>query len=58
MARLITPEELDERIVELKTARQLMTPDHVICEKCLLVYPRTNQHRGCYCDYESDRSFE
>jgi sialic acid synthase SpsE len=57
MAVLSTRNELDEEIKQLQDVRKLMMPDQLVCLKCKTIYP-AEERSSCFCDYESDRSFE
>ena len=57
MARLLTREELEERIKELQEQlRQMTRPEHRTCVNCGILY--SNRDDFCYCDFESDRYLE
>lgn len=52
MAELITREELEAHIEELRKLLAVFPPKSRMCEKCHLFYDAGSRDR-CYCDYES-----
>lgn len=57
MAELLTRDELDRTIEELKQLRLKMTAaTNLCCVKCMTLYVEGDSRRNiCYCDFESDR---
>lgn len=58
MAELLTRKGLDDIIHELQDIRKTMPVDAKVCRACHMVYSATSRESTCWCDYESDRSYD